>query len=93
MTAKPTRPSRSQATSDSTSGSAISPTIFCASYFQPRPVSIKSRDIAATAGASCARASRMLIAAALMPAILPALARTAWGYIPGVCNRIKGNAP
>src|SRR4029077_20783902 len=61
----------SQATIASVSRSRIAFRTRGASYFQPRPDSMKSRDISATACASRGSASRMAIARWVMKRILP----------------------
>ncbi len=56
----------SQATTASVSRSRIARSTRGASYFQPRPDSMKSRDIVAIAWASRGSASRMVMARGVM---------------------------
>ena len=59
----------SQATAASVSRSRIARMTRAASYFQPRPDSMKSRDMSAMACASRGSASRMVIARGVMDAL------------------------
>ena len=59
----------SQATTASVSRSRIARITREASYFQPSPASMKSRDICAIACASRGSASRMVIARGVMDAL------------------------
>src|SRR6185436_5158664 len=61
----------SEATIVSVSRSRIAFSTRGASYFQPRPDSMKSRDMSATAWASRGSASRMVIARWVMKSIVP----------------------
>src|SRR5271169_4641422 len=94
MTAKPIKRSPSRATSVTVSGSSINCRMRSLRYCQPRPASIRSRDMDAIAGASPRQASCKVMSCELTGAILPCLRlrrnprrriMSAWSIVAAVC--------
>src|SRR5271165_1115373 len=93
MIAKPITRSPSRATSDTVSGSSINWRMRSPRYCQPSPVSIRSRDMDAIAGASPRQASCKVMSRELTAAILPCprLRRNPLPRIMSFGSRALGN--